>query len=79
MHVLLTKADKLNQRDRAAALKDAQKMDLRRRDDRAGVLGHGQDRSSGRPEAPRPDVPSSHFLVITYAAASAAFPTWAEP
>ena len=31
VHVLLTKSDKLNQRDRAAALKDAQEM-LRRRE-----------------------------------------------
>ena len=52
VHVLLTKADKLNQSDRAAALKDAKER-LGRRHDRAGVFGHGQDRGAGGAEALR--------------------------
>ena len=50
MHVLLTKADKLNQRDRAAALKDAEEL-LGEGVISSGVLGNGQDRSSGGAEA----------------------------
>ena len=64
VHVLLTKADKLNQRDRAAALKEAEEL-LGEGSDGPGVLGHGQDRRAGRPEATGPDAePSLDHLTV---------------
>ena len=62
VHVLLAKSDKLNQRERAAALKEAQALCGTRATVQV-FSAHGQNRRATGPEAPDPDAGERLFFL----------------